>query len=60
MPHIAVDTQTTVPNANLVADVYDIDSSGKAILISRGAQLLRSGGLVNFDLYGEDWPIAAG
>jgi hypothetical protein len=60
VPHITVDTQAALPNANLVADVYDIDASGKAILISRGAQLVRSAGLINFDLYGEDWPIAAG
>ena len=60
VPHVVVDTQTTLPNANLVVDVYDIDAAGKAILVNRGAQLLRSGGLVSFDLYGNDWPIAAG
>ncbi len=60
IPHLTVNAQTTLPNANLVADVYDIDAGGKAILISRGAQLLRTAGLYSFDLYGEDWPIAAG
>jgi uncharacterized protein len=60
VPHITVNAETLLPNANLVADVYDIDATGKAILVSRGAQLLRTGGLVSFDLYGEDWPLAAG
>jgi predicted acyl esterase len=60
VPHVTVDAQTTVPNANLVVDVYDIDGAGKATLISRGAQLVRTAGLQSFDLYGEDWPIPAG
>ena len=60
VPHVTVDVSETVPNANLVVDVYDIDSAGKALLISRGAQLVRSSGLQSFDLYGEDWPIPAG
>jgi predicted acyl esterase len=60
VPHVTVDAQTLLPNANLVADVYDIDASGKAILVSRGAQLVRTAGLQSFDLYGNDWPIAAG
>src|SRR4051794_11424338 len=60
VPHVTVDVSAPLPNANLVVDVYDIDSAGKALLISRGAQLVRSSGLQSFDLYGEDWPIPAG
>ena len=60
VPHLTVDAQTTLPDANLVADVYDIGTDGKAILISRGGYLLRSGGQHAFDLYGNDWPIPAG
>ena len=59
-PHVTVDARAALPNANLVADVYDIDAAGKALLISRGAQLVRSSGLQSFDLFGEDWPIPAG
>jgi predicted acyl esterase len=59
-PHFTADVTTTLPNANLVVDVYDLDAAGKATLISRGAQLVRSAGIQSFDLYGQDWPIAAG
>jgi predicted acyl esterase len=60
VPHVTVDVQTALPNANVVVNVYDIDAAGKGVLIGRGAQLARSAGLQSFDLYGEDWPIAAG
>jgi predicted acyl esterase len=59
-PHVTADVTALAPNANLVADVYDIDAAGKATLISRGAQLVRSSGLQSFDLYGEDWLLKAG
>ena len=47
-------------NANLVVDVYDIDSGRNATLICRGAYLLSGNELANFDLYGDDWKIPAG
>ena len=51
-----------VPHSNLVANVYDVDARGKAMLISRGASLLRGAGAqdARFDLYGQDWPIKKG
>jgi predicted acyl esterase len=60
VPRVTVDTETALPNANLVVDVYDIDSGHRATLISRGAYLLRAPGPVTFDLYGDDWKIPAG
>ena len=48
------------PDANLVADVYDVDSAGSATLISRGTYLLARSGQVSFDLYGDDWKLPAG
>jgi hypothetical protein len=47
-------------DANLVVDVYDIDSGRNATLISRGAYLLGGNELASFDLYGDDWWIPAG
>ena len=41
--------------ANLVVDVYDIDSDRNARRISRGAYLLSGNELASFDLYGDDW-----
>lgn len=60
VPRITVDAEPSLPDANLVADVYDIDTSGQATLISRGAYLLRAPGAVTFDLYGDDWRLDAG
>jgi len=60
VPRITVDAEPSLPDANLVADVYDIDTSGQATLISRGAYLLRAPGAVTFDLYGNDWKLPAG
>ncbi len=59
-PHVTADVTAPLPDANLVADVYDIDAAGKATLVSRGAQLVRASGLQAFDLYGEDWLLKAG
>jgi predicted acyl esterase len=51
-----------VPNANLAANVYDIDPNGKVTMISRGVQSLTGVGVrnVTLSLYGQDWPLAAG
>ena len=57
---VTVDAEPAVPDANLVADVYDVDPAGQATLISRGAYLLRGPGPVTFDLYGDDWRLPAG
>jgi predicted acyl esterase len=59
-PHITVDVSTTLPEANLVANVYDVDRSGKSTMISRGAFLVPRTGRYSFELYGQDWPLAAG
>lgn len=53
---------SSVPNANLAANVYDIAPDGTARMISRGVSLLRGVGTktASYRLYGQDWPIAAG
>jgi predicted acyl esterase len=60
VPRVTIDASAALPDANLVADVYDVDSAGRATLISRGAYLLAGSGQVSFDLYGDDWKIPAG
>ncbi len=60
VPHLSLDAAPTVPRANLVGNVYDVAPTGKATLVSRGATLLRQGGRVELDLYGNDWRFAAG
>ena len=55
-----VNAAILVPDANLVADVYDVDSGGQATLISRGTYLLPGSGQVSVDLYGDDWKLPAG
>jgi uncharacterized protein len=55
-----VDVSTSLPNANLVLDVYDLDASGTGPLITRQGHLLRSSGPVTLDLWSADWKIPAG
>jgi uncharacterized protein len=61
-PVLEATVTTTLPRANLVANVYDIDPAGRALMISRGATLLRNAGrsTVTIPMYGQDWPIPAG
>jgi hypothetical protein len=60
VPRFSVDVDAPAPNANIVADVYDVDSKGNATLISRGTYLLPGSGRFSWDLYGDDWILPAG
>ncbi|HEY2637806.1 MAG TPA: CocE/NonD family hydrolase C-terminal non-catalytic domain-containing protein, partial [Solirubrobacteraceae bacterium] len=61
VPKVALDVSSSLPNANLSVDVYDIDASGSALLLSRTAQLLpRGASHVTPEMYGNDWLIPAG
>jgi predicted acyl esterase len=60
VPKLTADQVTNFQNANLTADVYDVDGDGNATLISRGTYLLSGTGTVSFDLYGDDWVLPAG
>jgi predicted acyl esterase len=55
-------TVNAVPRANLVVNVYDIDPSGRATMVSRGATLLRGAGEQQATVrgYGQDWLVEAG
>ena len=55
-----VDVATTLPNANLVVDVYDLDEFGIGPLITRQGFLARSSGEKTLDLWSADWKIPAG
>jgi hypothetical protein len=60
-PFISVGVDA-VPNANLAANVYDVDEEGTLTMISRGVSLLRGSGrrTASFAMYGQDYPIPAG
>jgi predicted acyl esterase len=60
-PRIAIGVDS-VPNANVAANLYDIDEEGRARMISRGVAVARGVGskTVNINMYGQDWPIPAG
>jgi predicted acyl esterase len=60
VPTLQAKVTTTLPNANFAADVYDVDATGKAILISRQATLVPDDGNVRLQLYGDDWRIGSG
>jgi uncharacterized protein len=60
VPTLKASVTAALPNANFVADVYDVDAAGNAILISRQASLVPSEGNLSLKLYGDDWRIPAG
>lgn len=52
---------TATPRSNLVVNVYDIGPDNQALMISRGAMLIRGESTrVSPEMYGQDWPLAAG
>ena len=57
---IDVKVETTVPNANLITLLYDIDPKGKARMITEGASLIAGAGRVTYELYPQDWVLRAG
>ena len=60
VPRLTVDQVSQFQNANLTADIYDVDAAGNATLISRGTYLLGGTGTISFDMYGDDWVLPAG
>jgi hypothetical protein len=58
----SVDVTTSVPNANLVVDVYHLDANGEGPLVSRQAHLVRGTGqsTIPLELWSADWKLAAG
>jgi hypothetical protein len=65
-PTASIDVTTTVPNANLVVDVYDLsrDANGDwtGPLVTRQGHLVRSTGnsTIPLTLWGADWKLKAG
>jgi uncharacterized protein len=57
---VTVDVSTTLPRANLVVDVYDLDPSGTGPLITRQAHMIYASGRIPLDLWSADWKIRAG
>jgi predicted acyl esterase len=57
VPSVTLDVATQAPSANLVVDVYDVDQSDNATLISRGAYLVPQSGKITYGLYGDDWIV---
>ena len=55
-----IDVQATLPRANLVVDVYDLDANGSGPLITRQGHLIRRSGPIAIDLWSADWKIPAG
>jgi uncharacterized protein len=60
VPKATVDVSKLLPNANLVVDVYDIDTANEATLINRNAALIDRSGAIALDLYGDDWVLDRG
>ena len=60
VPKLTVTATTDAPRAQLTALLYDVDATGKARLITRGAKALTGTGEVTFELYPQDWRLLAG
>jgi hypothetical protein len=60
LPRLTLTAETLVPNANLVALLYDVAPDGEARLMSRGAYLIEEPGEVSFDMYPQDWQLRKG
>lgn len=61
VPSVRLDVSSSLANANLSVDVYDIGATGSATLLSRTAELLPAGAShVAPELYGNDWLLPAG
>src|SRR5215211_3969810 len=58
----AIDVTTTLPNANLVVDVYDLGPDGTGPLVTRQGHLVRDAGssTIPLTLWGADWKLNAG
>jgi predicted acyl esterase len=57
---VNLDVSTTVPRANLVVDVYDLDEYGIGPLITRQGHMIRESGQLKLDLWSADWKIRKG
>ncbi|HEX4719136.1 MAG TPA: CocE/NonD family hydrolase [Thermoleophilaceae bacterium] len=59
---MVVNVTTTIPNANLAVDVYDLDANGTGPRITRQAHLIRTPGnsSIRLELWSADWKLAAG
>ncbi len=57
-----VNVTTSLPNANLAVDVYDLDAGGTGPLVTRQGHLVRSAGdsSIPLELWSADWKLAAG
>ena len=60
VPRLTLDVETSAPNANLAAAVYDIDEENRATLLSRQGRLVPQSGTYTLDMYGNDWRILPG
>jgi predicted acyl esterase len=61
VPFAHLDVTSTVPNANLAANIYEIAQDGTATMLSRSTYLLHGGQeKINFEMYGNDWKLAEG
>ncbi len=62
LPKLRVSVETVVPDAHLVALLYDLDEKNTATMVSRGGYLLRESGrsTLTFELYPQDWRLEKG
>jgi predicted acyl esterase len=61
VPYAHLNVTSSVPNANLAINIYDIGQDGAAMMLSRSTYLLHGGTeKLDFEMYGNDWKLAEG
>jgi hypothetical protein len=61
VPTVTLNVTSSLPNANLSVDVYEISPQNSALLLSRTAYLLPSGAsAISPQMYGNDWLVPKG
>ncbi len=60
-PMLEVEASSSHPRAHLIAQVFDIDETGKAVVMHRGAHVVKGdAGKLKFDLFPNDYTLKAG
>ncbi len=60
IPTASLDLEVLLPRTNVAVNVYDVDESGRATMITRGAALVQASGEKDVKLYPTDWLFEPG
>jgi hypothetical protein len=60
-PVVSIDATSPSPRAHLIAQLFDVDEKGRAVLMHRAAHVIKgSPGRLSFEMFPNDWTVKAG